>query len=503
MDHASFSFTLKQKETICKEGNKLLFLFVFQRKIELKADDTESRSSENSDGGVRRRRPAPLPPNQHSRQKIGSIPDVAAVSQSDLSLSRFSRVSTGSSGGSSQDVRPDSVFNQVTSPPYSIHPNNTSTPAKPMNQSYRGKSFDDINNSAFSRVQGPDANDSYNSPQYKSSRDSGNRLTPDARLDILTRGNNSAFSPTSSTSGRPPLSNHSSPNDQRSRPNDSDMSIQSGQSQPSPQSAGSTNQRPVRATHPHYPRSHSPGRGSQQQQYNEHSPRTQQSPPRKSNILVSRANVGPQVQHRPNNISRARPASAFGAPVHNTSQGESQLNSSFQSPMNSVRPSRLDLNNSQMSNQSISDIRKSFDGSYSNSPSGHPHSNGPMNNVAPRGRQMPMMGRSERPKSVPPTMFNAQLGGSDSDSNYNNENYNQSNHVGRDNMSNHTGVGKGTPPVPPPRKTSRYNVFREPTSPTRTGYGERGLPTSPSGMSAPVEQKEPGKKEIWYEYGCV
>lgn len=424
-------------------------------------------------------------------------------------MSRLSRVSTGSSGGSSQDVRPESAFTQVTSPPYSIHPNNTSTPAKPVNQPYREKPFEDLNNSAFSRVQTHDANDSYNSPQYKTSRDSGNRLTPDARLDILTRGNNSAFSPTSSVSGRPPVSNHSSPNDVRSRSQDGDTSILSGQSHVSPQNwkhesqgqnSGHAGQRPVKATH-HFPRSHSPGRLSQ---HSEHSSAPQQSPPRKSNILVSRANVGPQGQHRPNNILRARPASAFGAPVHNTSQGEQQLNSSFQSPMNNSRPSRLDLNNSQVSNQSTSDLRQSYDGSYSSSPSTHPsHSNGPMNNMPAQRRQMPVMGRSERPKSVPPTMFQQQVGGSDSDSSYNNENYNQSNHVGGNGIPNHMGVTKGTPPVPPPRKTSRYSVLREPTSPTGQAYSGRGPGNSPSGMPGPREQPEPGKKEIWYEYGCV
>lgn len=485
--------------------------YLFQRKIELRAEDTESRSSENSDGGVRRRRPAPLPPNQQNRQRFGSIPDVAAVSQSDLSVSRLSRVSTGSSGGSSQDIRQESAFTQVASPPYSIQPNNTSTPAKPHNLPYRVKPFEDLNNSAFSRVQSHDANESYNSPHYKGSRENGNRLTPDARLDMLTRGNNSAFSPASQSGARPPLSNHSSPNDSRSRSHDGDMSIQSGPSQPSPQQnwnrgqqGQSSGPRPVKATHPQYPRSHSPGRVSHQQ-YSEQSPATQQqSPPRKSNILVSRADIGPRSygQQRPNNaVVRARPASAFGAPVsNNPSQNEQHLNSSFQSPLNNTRPSRLDLNNSQ--NQP--DVRSSYDGSFPGSSSGYHYTNGPTNNMPPQRRQQPHSARSERPKSVPPTMFNAQLAGVDSNSSQT-ENYIQSNHTGIEGIPNHIGSSKGTPPVPPPRKTkdvmSRYSVLREPTSPTRPGAGRGPVGNVPGPGTR--EQSEPGKKEIWYEYGCV
>lgn len=520
----------------------------FQRKIEMKADDTESRSSENSDGSARRRRPAPLPPNQN-RSRIGSIPDVAVVSQPDLNLSRMSRVSTGSSG-SSQDVRPESsAFTQVSSPSYHMQPNNTSTPAKPMN-SYRSKTFEDMNNtSAFSRVSvseerrnnsgyelvnsphlqqlKPDFTDS---PQYRggheSTPDRDNRLTPDARIDMLTRGGGggggSAFSPASPQASQSPHSNYSSPSDQRSRSHDADMSVRSGQG-PSPgwrgqqgQPSGS-GQRPVKATHPGYPPpSHSPARVTQ---YDDRNPTSPSTPQKKGNILVSRQ--GPRPYGATRNVVRARPASAFGAPVNSSFQGDQSMTS----PMNNSRPNQLDLNNS-ISNQGPTSVRASYDDSYNNGPTSA-HSNGPVHNSSVNHR--PNQNRMERPKSVPPTMFNQQVS-SDSDSSYNNE-YHQ-NHVGN----------KGTPPVPPPRKTrdilsgGRYSVLREPSSPTKPvqGSASRGQwnNNSPGGTSGPRSQTpsqrigppksytnnnnkppapkpmnsedgEQKKNSIWYEYGCV
>ncbi|XP_053400629.1 girdin-like isoform X3 [Mercenaria mercenaria] len=474
-----------------------------KRKIELKADDTESRSSENSDGSARRRRPAPLPPT-HNRNHIGSIPDVAVVSQPDLSLSRMSRVSTGSSS-SSQDVRPESsAFTQVLSPSYHMQPNNTSTPAKPIN-SYRTKSYEDTNNtSAFSRVSVPDDRrnnsgyehnnshsqqlkpDMSDSPHYKSGRemtsDRDNRLTPDARLEMLTHAGagGSAFSPASSQSGQSPHSSYSSPGDQRSRSHDGDMSVRSGQG-PSPSWRGqqgqppSSGQRPVKATHPGYPpRSHSPGRMSQHQYDDRNSTPQSSTPPRKGNILVSRQ--GPRPYGTPRNVVRARPASAFGAPVNSSFQSDQSVNS----PMNNSRPNRLDLNNS-ISNQSHSDIRGSYDDSYNNGPTSA-HTNGPVHKTSVSHRSNPS--RMERPKSVPPTMFNQQ-GSSDSDSSYNIE-Y-QQNHVGN----------KGTPPVPPPRKTKdiltsgRYSILREPSSPTKpmSGNANRGhWNGSPGGTQVPRGQ---------------
>lgn len=478
---------------------------------------------------------------------------MAAVSQPDLSMSRMSRVSTGSSG-SSQDVRPEtSAFTQISSPSYHMQPNNTSTPARPQS-SCRIKQYEDMNNtSAFSRVSvaeerrnnlgyehvnsphsqqyKPDVSDS---PHYKNGRettpDRDNRLTPDARLEMLTHGGGSAFSPTSSQSGQSPHSNYSSPTDQRSRSQDADMSVRSGQGA-SPgwrgqqgQPASGSGQRPVKATHPGYPpRSRSPGR-VQQPYDNRNATSPTSTPHRKGNILVSRQ--GPRPYGAQRNITRARPASAFGAPMNNSFQSDQSLNSST----NNSRPSRLELNNT-LPNQSHSDVvRASYDDSYHSGPNSA-HINGPVHNTSVNHRTVP--NRMERPKSVPPTMFN-QPGSSDSDSSYNNE---HQNHVG----------SKGTPPVPPPRKTrdilstGRYSVLREPSSPIKpvlggsTSRGQWNNSISPSGTvgsAGPRGQnptsaqrigpppKSPGSKppvpkplntddgeqkanSIWYEYGCV
>ena len=472
------------------------------------------------------------------------------MSQPDLSMSRMSRLSTGSSG-SSQDVHPESsAFTQVTSPSYhtNMQPKNTSTPVRPVN-SYRAKPYEEVSNtSALSRVTVPEdrrnnsgyehvntpqsqkpKTDMTDSPHYKGDReptpDRDNRLTPGARLEMLTRtGGGSAFSPTSSISSQSPhSSNYSSPGDQRSRSHDADMSVRSGQG-PSPGWRGqqgqtpSSGQRPVKATHPGYPpRSHSPGVMS-----NQHfDDRNASTPQRKGNILVSRQ--GPRPYGTPKNVVRARPASAFGAPMNNSLQNEQTMNSS----VNNSRPNRQDLNNS-ISNQSQGDLRASYDGSYNNGPTSA-HTNGQIQN--PSVKQRYGVNKVERPKSVPPTMFN-QLGSSDSDSSYNNE-Y-QQNHIG----------SKGTPPVPPPRKTrdilsgGRYSVLREPSSPTKplaTSNLNRGQWNngSPSGSQVPLGQTPPSPQRIgpppsksssnkplppkpmnsedgehkenpiWYEYGCV
>ncbi|KAL4237355.1 Coiled-coil domain containing 88C [Mactra antiquata] len=488
-----------------------------KRKIELKAEDTESRSSENSDGSGRRRRPAPLPPyNQHQQQqqqrgRLGSVPDKAAISQPDLSMSRMSRVSTGSSGGSSQDVRPEnSAFTQVTSPSYHMQPNNTSTPAKPLN-SQRMKNFDDMNNtSAFSRVSSADdrKNNSLHEPQQQNRQDMNdsihyraettperdNRLTADARLEMLTRGGGggSAFSPTSPHGGQSPHSNYSSPNDSRSRLQDGDMSVRSGQtSSPAWRGQG---QRPVKATQA-YPRSHSPGRLSQQSDDRPPSSQSQSSGGRKGNILVSRQGARPYGAQR--GVNRARPASAFGAPLNSSYNSDHSFNSS----MNNARPLHMDLNSSL--NQSHNDVPSSHENSFNNGPN-NVHSNGPIQSSGINHRTTPS--RVERPKSVPPG-------------------------------------GLKTPPVPPPRKnkdilsTGRYSVIREPTSPGKPQSnthshaqwnnhqqgvmsGSRGQsPMSPgSGMSGPPpktsnkppapkpmgsEEEEQKKNSIWYEYGCI
>ena len=502
-------------------------LLSLQKKIELKQEDTESRSSENSDGSARRRRPAPLPPTNQNRNQIGSIPDVAAVSN-DLSLSRMSRVSTGSSG-SSQDIRPESAFVQVTSPSNDMQPNNTSTPAKSQ-ASYMGKPVEELNNSAFSRVFPPeDRRNTLNydlgtpnrlhhnndlsdySPHYsQSTRESilerENRTPAENRLDILTRGQvNNNLSPPSPQGMWSPSSNYSSPRDQRSQ--DEDMSVRSGPV-PSPhqswgrgQTQGS-NQRPMRAYQ------QSPASTSQQTT----SPTT---PQKKSNILVSRANITPR-PYGQKNVSRIRPASAFGAP--NTFHGDYSPNTS----LNNSRSNRSELNNSVL-NQSQS----SLDNSYSNGPVPTPQHNGPTPTGNVTRRQLPVS-RVERPKSVPPTMFNMQ-GGSDSDTNYNSNT--------EDYTRNNSGT-RGTPPVPPPRKnrdlltSGRYSVLREPSSPTkphsgsstknvlnnstssgvqrppsvplsapRSGIKQSNKPPAPKPMKP--EQGEAKENSIWYEYGCV
>ncbi|XP_060577829.1 girdin-like isoform X3 [Ruditapes philippinarum] len=439
-----------------------------KRKIELKAEDTESRSSENSDGSARRRRPAPLPPTENR-----SVPAVAVMSPPDHSMSRMSRLSTG---GSSQDIRPESsAFTQVTSSSFhsNMQPNYTSTPLRP-NNSYRSKPFEDMNctlavslvtvpedrrnNLGYEHINQPPSQkpktDMSDSPHYKGGHETilnhDSRLSPDARLEMLTStGGGSAFSPTSSVSSQSPhSSNYSSPGDQRSRLHDGDMSIRSAQG-PLPGWRGqkgqsSSGQHPMKATHPGYPPpSHSPGLSNQQ-----FDDRNTTTPPRKGNILVSRQ--GPRPYGPSKNVVRARPASAFGAPTKSSFQNEGTMNSS----MNNSRPNRQDLNNS-ISSHSHSDTRASYDNSYNKGPTSA-HTNGQVQKTSVKQRTS--VNKMERPKSVPPTMFN-QHGSSDSD---------QSN----DYQQNHVGI-KGTPPVPPPRKTKdilsggRYSVLREPSSPTK------------------------------------
>ena len=528
-------------------------LLSLQRKLDGKQEDTESRSSENSDNSARRRKHAPLPPTQvlNNQRRTGSIPDV--VTQSDISMSRMSRVSTGSSG-SSQDIRGESAFTHVSSPALNMQPSNTSTPAKIQNLYMRQKTHDDVNSSVISRITRPDdlrsppgydqatsphysdSHDGY-SPHYHSNREQipyrdrpspdrdrpspdRDRLTADARLDLLTRGNHPA-----SPSNWSPSHSVSSPTQ---RPvSEGDMSVRSAQSRTgsSTQSswqAGSTpspGQRPIKATVPAYARSHSPGR--QLPQAPDRDPRSPPpTPQRKGNILVSRAGPRPFEKKNMSNVSRARPASAFGAPV-------SSYNNTVNSPLsNSVN---TDTNNS-------ANLHNTFDDSFHTSPNTS-HHNGPMRNNTRGQSSTP---RYERPKSVPPTMFNAQ-GGSDSEPGYiNNTNEFPQNSV--------------TPPVPPPRKNrdilpGRYTILREPgpspqnkslpstlntsMSPSsvplnnsisnamNVSHGSRGTPTGnrigpppkaphskppaprPMRPDETEENRDPKENSIWYEYGCV
>ena len=549
-------------------GHKFSEFACLQRKLNGKQEDTESRSSENSDNSGRRRKPAPLPPTHmlNNQRRTGSIPDV--VTQSDLSMSRMSRVSTGSSG-SSQDIRGESAFTQVTSPSLNMQPNNTSTPAR-----VRPKSHDDSlvtgrtprtddhrdhrGSMGYDHVTSPhthfnDSQDGF-SPHYRndnvekihlvSNRDQisqrdrpspdRDRLTPDARLDLLTRGN--PFSPTSvsSPAGWSPSSNVSSPIQRP--PTDGDMSVRSGPSRGGSSSqnwqVGATppGQRPIKATVPAYARSHSPGRPPPQPQSERNPASPPPTPQRKGNILVSRAGPRPFEKKNVSNVTRARPASAFGAPISSSYKMDNSLNNQLNNSTNSDFIHSADRHNT-------------FDDSLHTSPNTS-HHNGPVqmrNNT--RGQNLAP--RFERPKSVPPTMFNPD-GGSDSDLGYVNNN-------------NEYPPNKPTPPVPPPRKNKdilagRYTILREPGANTvsphnksmpsslntsnnlspntgplnnalsnsmNTSPGSRG-PSLPNRIGPPPkashgkppapkpmkpdeseENRNPKENSIWYEYGCV
>ena len=483
----------------------------------------------------------------------------------------MSRVSTGSSG-SSQDIRGESAFTHVSSPGLNIQPNNTSTPAKYQSPYGRQHAQDEANSSVISRIPRPDdmrsppgydqvtsphysdSHDGY-SPHYQSNREpipyrdrpspdrdhpsphrdrpspdrdrpspDRDRLTADARLDMLTRGNQPA-----SPSNWSPSHSVSSPNQ---RPvSDGDMSVRSAQSRtgsstPSGWQAGSTpspGQRPIKATIPAYARSHSPGR--QLPQAPDRDPRSPPPPPqRKGNILVSRAGPRPFEKKNMSNISRTRPASAFGAPVSSY-----KMDHSVNSPLNNSVNS--DMNNS-------SNLHNTFDDSSFNNSPNTSHHNGPVqmrNNTRAQPSSAP---RYERPKSVPPTMFNAQ-GGSDSESGY---------------INNEFPPNNVTPPVPPPRKNrdilpGRYTILREPgpspqnkslpatlnnsMSPSQgplnnsisnamnVSQSSRGPPAgnrigpppkAPYNKQPPPrpmkpdeaeENRDPKQNSIWYEYGCV
>ncbi|XP_052272930.1 girdin-like isoform X2 [Dreissena polymorpha] len=483
-----------------------------QKMTDLKSEDTESRSSDNSeDHQQRRRRPAPLPPSmQQTRSKMSTIPDVAAVSQSDLSVSHLSRLSNEGNSGSNPDIRPDSAFTpQLTSPPYStiIQPN-TSTPARPHNLQARNSGFDDFNNSAFSRVGGHDMNDSYNSQFNNGQRENDIRLTPDARIDMLTRGNNnSAFSSPFNQGASNSLSpNYHSPHETVPRSHEEDTSIRSGPgASPNWQRGqGQTvgGQGPLKATQPH--QNFTSGMSPQQQSDERSQPNYQQYPAtrRSGNILVSRANGQPRQyggQGQTNPV-RQRPRSAFAPAGKNLAlQNEQVFGSATNLTMNNtsagnrslppdVNGGRMDLNNSGISS-SLS--------------SGQVQSSRPLRGKKQAPSYEPQ-NHFERPKSVPPTMFNAQPG-SDSDE------APLINHTGNrhsNNMQAQVSYGKGTPPVPPPRKNKdvltlgKYSVLREPSSPGNKGL-MNNLQASTSRLqgqeaSQPAQGlSEEKKREIW------
>jgi len=382
---------------------------------------------------------------------------------------------------SNSSVSSSDSNSMVTSPPFTLQPSDTSTPAKSDNMPPYGSRrhlLEESDSSAFSRVQGGhDGNDSFNSPQYNRPRDTDNRLTPDARLDMLTRGQNSAFSPTSPQNGN--TSQHSAFSSPRSR--NGDMSIRSGQGTPSqtwnggtPGQSSQPGPRPIKAT-AQYPPSSAPSQ--------------QSTPQRKGgNILVSRANIAPRPYGQKNtSVHHARPASAFApasasvgnASFNNEAPASVSYSSTSRPPRQEARTLNPDHRNSL--NQSTSNLRAG----HSDSPY---NSNANVNNNTPPSRSQ----INGRPKSVPPTMFN-HPGGSDSESSYSGS-YQQP-HGGTP-TSGRQGPSRGVngvPPIPPPRQ-HKYTIL--PPGPPMTD--NRPLPgTEPSGPTGPTG------KELWYEYGCV
>jgi hypothetical protein len=393
-------------------------------------EDLESKSSENSDNSVmRRRRQAPNPPPDH---RI-SIPDVVSQSQVELNLSRMSRISAGSSG-SGYESRPDSL--DQSTPPQSIrnHPE-TSTPAAYNNHikkleeagyspltkiDFRKHSLGSTPSTATRTLQYSYPSP-YKSPQNRELPPTPNDgVPPSERLDRLA-----GFSPSQNSSNSSSLYNNQDSSVQY------DHSIRSGPT--SRYRAGS----PVRSN-----QTFSPGVQQGRQQgspasYHNSSPQTNgQLPP-----------SGPL--NRGHSLNRPQT-------VH-----ESQQNNIY---------------------FSIDDNKQS--------------ENRPENHYA-------RVQRIERPKSVPPNMFEALQ---------NQENVN----------NRPTEVhNKGTPPKPPPRRsrepgltTGRVSLLREPVL---NRSGGRQLPQSDTYRSstptlrkdAPPRQtteeppKDPKANSVWYEYGCV
>ncbi|KAL3873251.1 hypothetical protein ACJMK2_036390 [Sinanodonta woodiana] len=465
-------------------------------------EDSESRSSENSDNSAHRphsRKAAPpLPTHLNNVYRTGSIPDVA-ITGSDLNTTRMSRVSTGSSG-SSQDIRQETSFSHLNSPPANIRPD-TSTPARnqadfrvksleemnmyspfqrPINDDHRSTSSSDgapspqvVRSGQYSdKPYSSENNNNYYSHSHRTTMDrelsinsaDRDKLSPDARLDLLTHGGQ-PFSPMTSSpaSGWSQAPNFSSPREQeRELKNDNDLSIQSAQGRynRSPQDhVGTAGSRPMKATVSMQNRTHSPGRldhrppiGSQVDGRQSTPQRRLGESPQGPRILVSRSQLGPTPYGQKNNARVTRPASAFIVPV----------NASFQH-------NNMDSNvNRDVQGQALESQQPphSANDSFVNT-SNYSETNGPIQSPGNYSRSQ----RIERPQSVPPNMFNFPDGSyQDMDSSFN--------------SSDKVTPSKGTPPVPPPRRNrdvvqnikNQYSVLREPGVNSRTSLNK----TNPS-----------------------
>ncbi|KAK3591834.1 hypothetical protein CHS0354_007697 [Potamilus streckersoni] len=477
-------------------------------------EDSESRSSENSDNSARHplsRKPAPpLPTQLNNVCRTGSIPDVA-ITGSDLNMTRMSRVSTGSSG-SSQDIRQETSFSHLNSPQANIRPD-TSTPARTQ-ADFRVRSLEEMNMySPFQRQINDDhrstsSSDSAPSPQvvrsgrysdkpYSSennpiyyshshshrpimdrelSSNSADRdkLSPDARLDLLTHGGQ-PFSPMTSfpAAGWSPAPNFSSPREpDRELKNDNDLSIQSAQGRynRSPQDhSGIAGSRPMKATASMQSGTHSPGRldhrpptGSQVDGRQSTPQRRSGESPQGPRILVSRSQLGPTPYGQKNNAKVARPASAFGVPVNPVFQYnnmDSNVNRDLQGQALESRQPQHTANNSIVNTSNYSET------------------NGPIQSPSNYSRAQ----RIERPQSVPPNMFNFP---DDSHQDLNSS----------FNSSEKVTPSKGTPPVPPPRRNrdvvqnikSQYSVLREPGVNSRTSLNKTSFSESVLNNARPM-----------------
>lgn len=445
-----------------------------------KQEDTESKSSENSDNSANRRlhqqkRHAPPPPGSHNnftqqpnRRPTSSIPDVAAVSglHSDLNVSRMSRISTGSSGSGS--------YEQAT-PPKREHPE-TSTPAQPSNNSqFKKRSYEDLNSfSPFVKYQNEQPHDfrkntlgstpssasrtlqySYatsphndtshsigpKSPQNRElpptpvdkERDNPN-LNPAERLDRLMMGfSNSPHNNSNSSSPRVNSNMNNSINSTDRDSSNYDMSVRSGPtSQHYDPSIRSNQQHPVRnmnsespsdqrPSYPVYGRPHSSlGHPKVQQLSPSHNGPSGLPPSGSNERSFTSARLGPRPYSNVNNTTR--PVSAA-----------------------------YDSNSLPQQGYSSSDNRNSMD-RVRQSPNNVQH-NGPVRNQQDGGHSARVQ-RIERPKSVPPNMFNPPPEHLEQQTN---SNYSQPYHHGGAN-----------PPVAPPRKmrdapvTNRISLIRQP-----------------------------------------
>lgn len=496
----------------------------------------ESKSSENSENSLRQKRPAPVPPTMSTGRAVHSIPDVAAVSHQDLNLSRMSRISTGSSG-SGQESRPDS-YGQAT-PPRGKLPE-TSTPAQQFNNGARhSNSLEELDEcSPFPRQQqpadfrrttlgsGPSTatrilqyssttptntatnrlfNQSRELPPTPSDKD--NHLQPSDRLDRLMAVNQLSSNSLANSSNSSEISKNNmySPRDNYNYQPPQHLANKP----PTPRGLPSQPPGPYRVP-PH----NQPVRGRSMDSY---SPASQASPQQYSPN-------GPMRPSPQRDLSRHGPS-----PLSNSRQPNYQDSNTFQN-------SSADVYSSVEENRTRNSVEYSPDKSSV-------QSNGPVQGS--QDYHYARVQRIERPKSVPPNIFNqlqmqAQQTHQTQDSG---PIYSQPHKAGR------------TPPVPPPRRNrdpvvtmGRVSLVREPgqgalpnrTMPTgrmsATPYQSSGSnspngpvnktlppggvawsPTaraisgvkvantlpSPRQLKPEESSSEPVKNALWYEYGCV